>query len=157
MGLIAGGRRRRGLCLGMEAEGSGDGEGDRSFAADACDHTCQACDSAHCHGLDLLAYRSNEDVPALIKAVCAAVSKPVYVAGSIDTPERMGVVKEAGAAGFTIGTAALDTIAEELPKTMGCSGLGPAILDTVADELPSKMGCSELGPAILGTVADELP
>ena len=60
------------------------------------------------HGLDLLAYRSKEDVPALIKAVCAAVSKPVYVAGSIDTPEQIAVVKEAGAAGFTIGTAALD-------------------------------------------------
>ena len=60
------------------------------------------------HGLDLLAYRSGEDVPALIKAVCAAVSKPVYVAGSIDTPEQIAVVKEAGAAGFTIGTAALD-------------------------------------------------
>ena len=60
------------------------------------------------HGLDLLAYRSREDVPSLIKAVCAAVSKPVYVAGSIDTPERIAVVKEAGAAGFTIGTAALD-------------------------------------------------
>jgi mannose-6-phosphate isomerase-like protein (cupin superfamily) len=60
------------------------------------------------HGLDLLAYRSREDVPALIKAVCAAVSKPVYVAGSIDTPEQIAVVKQAGAAGFTIGTAALD-------------------------------------------------
>ena len=60
------------------------------------------------HGLDLLAYRSKEDVPALIKAVCGAVSKPVYVAGSIDTPEQIAVVKEAGAAGFTIGTAALD-------------------------------------------------
>ncbi|WP_189644413.1 cupin domain-containing protein [Mesorhizobium sp. M9A.F.Ca.ET.002.03.1.2] len=60
------------------------------------------------HGLDLLAYRSKEDVPVLIKAVCAAVSKPVYVAGSIDTPARIGVVKDAGAAGFTIGTAALD-------------------------------------------------
>ena len=60
------------------------------------------------HGLDLLAYRSKEGVPSLIKAVCAAVSKPVYVAGSIDTPERIGVVKEAGAAGFTVGTAALD-------------------------------------------------
>lgn len=60
------------------------------------------------HGLDLLAYRSKENVPALIKAVCAAVSKPVYVAGSIDTPEQIAVVKEAGAAGFTIGTAALD-------------------------------------------------
>ena len=60
------------------------------------------------HGLDLLAYRSKEDVPALMKAVCAAVSKPVYVAGSIAGPERIGVVKDAGAAGFTIGTAALD-------------------------------------------------
>ena len=60
------------------------------------------------HGLDLLAYRSKEDVPALIKAVCAAVSKPVYVAGSIDTPERIAILKDAGAAGFTIGTAALD-------------------------------------------------
>ena len=60
------------------------------------------------HGLDLLAYRSKVDVPALMKAVCAAVPKPVLVAGSIDTPERIGLVKEAGAAGFTIGTAALD-------------------------------------------------
>ncbi len=60
------------------------------------------------HGLDLLAYRSVENVPELMKAVCAAVSKPVYVAGSIDTPERIAVVKGAGAAGFTIGTAALD-------------------------------------------------
>lgn len=60
------------------------------------------------HGLDLLAYRSRENVPALIQAVCAAVSKPVYVAGSIDTPERITALKQAGAAGFTIGTAALD-------------------------------------------------
>jgi mannose-6-phosphate isomerase-like protein (cupin superfamily) len=60
------------------------------------------------HGLDLLAYRSQQDVPALMKAVCAAVSKPVYIAGSIDTPERIAIVKQAGAAGFTIGTAALD-------------------------------------------------
>ena len=60
------------------------------------------------HGLDLLAYRSAENVPALMKAVCAAVSKPVYIAGSIDTPRTDCVVQEAGAAGFTIGTAALD-------------------------------------------------
>ena len=60
------------------------------------------------HGLDLLAYRSAENVPELMKAVCAAVSKPVFMAGSIDTPERIAVVQNAGAAGFTIGTAALD-------------------------------------------------
>jgi len=61
------------------------------------------------HGIDLLAYRSAEnDVPELMKAVCAAVSKPVFMAGSIDTAERIAIVKHAGAAGFTIGTAALD-------------------------------------------------
>ena len=60
------------------------------------------------HGLDLLAYRSVENVPELMKAVCAAVSKPVFMAGSIDTRERIAIVQGAGAAGFTIGTAALD-------------------------------------------------
>jgi mannose-6-phosphate isomerase-like protein (cupin superfamily) len=60
------------------------------------------------HGLDLLAYRSVENVPELMKAVCAAVSKPVFMAGSIDTRERIEIVQGAGAAGFTIGTAALD-------------------------------------------------
>jgi mannose-6-phosphate isomerase-like protein (cupin superfamily) len=60
------------------------------------------------HGLDLLAYRSTENVPALMKAVCAAVSKPVFMAGSIDTRERIAIVQGAGAAGFTIGTAALE-------------------------------------------------
>lgn len=74
------------------------------------------------HGLDLLAYRSKQDVPALMKAVCAAVSKPVYIAGSIDTPERIAIVKQAGAAGFTIGTAALD-------------GKYPANSATVPDQL----------------------
>ncbi len=61
------------------------------------------------HGLDLLAYRSAlQDIPALISAVCEAAAKPVIVAGSIADPERITSVKEAGAAGFTIGTAALD-------------------------------------------------
>lgn len=60
------------------------------------------------HGLDLLAYRSGQDVPALMAAVCAAVDKPLIMAGSIDTPQRIAMVKQAGAAGFTIGTAALD-------------------------------------------------
>lgn len=61
------------------------------------------------HGLDLLAYRSTiDDVPALIAAVCEAAGKPVIVAGSIADRDRIAAVREAGAAGFTIGTAALD-------------------------------------------------
>ncbi|MGH6806285.1 MAG: 4-hydroxythreonine-4-phosphate dehydrogenase [Ensifer adhaerens] len=60
------------------------------------------------HGLDLLAYRSHTDVPALIKAVCTAVQKPVIVAGSIDRAARIQAAIDSGAAGFTVGTAALD-------------------------------------------------
>jgi hypothetical protein len=60
------------------------------------------------NGLDLLAYRSAEDAPRLMKAVCGATAKPVIIAGSIDSPERIAAVKAAGGAGFTIGTAALD-------------------------------------------------
>ncbi|WP_419913756.1 cupin domain-containing protein [Hoeflea sp.] len=60
-------------------------------------------------GLDLLAYRSpTADVPELIAAVCAAAGKPVIVAGSIASKERIAAVRSAGAAGFTIGTAALE-------------------------------------------------
>lgn len=44
----------------------------------------------------------------LIARVCAAVGKPVVVAGSIDRPERIQAVVRGRAAGFTIGTAALD-------------------------------------------------
>lgn len=58
------------------------------------------------HGLDLLAYRHAGDVPALMKSVCAATDKPVIVAGSIDRAERIEAVAAAGAAGFTVGTAA---------------------------------------------------
>jgi imidazole glycerol phosphate synthase subunit HisF len=60
-------------------------------------------------GLDLLAYRwTEENVAEMIDAVCSAVAVPVVVAGSIGTPERIHAVAEAGAAGYTIGTAALD-------------------------------------------------
>jgi len=59
-------------------------------------------------GLDLLAYRSAVDVPALMTAVCGATDKPVIIAGSIDQPAQIEAVRRAGAAGFTIGTSALD-------------------------------------------------
>ncbi|WP_120497092.1 cupin domain-containing protein [Kiloniella sp. EL199] len=61
-------------------------------------------------GLDLLAYRSREDVGKLMAAVCAVTDKPVIMAGSIDTKARIADVKSSGAGGFTIGTAALDGI-----------------------------------------------
>ncbi|MFI4975678.1 MAG: hypothetical protein ACHP84_14150 [Caulobacterales bacterium] len=61
------------------------------------------------HGLDLLAYRFDGDVPALMRRVCAAAEgKPVVMAGSIDRRERIEAAGAAGAAAFTVGTAALD-------------------------------------------------
>ncbi|MCV0423956.1 MAG: cupin domain-containing protein [Roseibium sp.] len=60
------------------------------------------------HGLDLLAYRSTENGTGLMAAVCVAVDKPVIIAGSIGSRDRIEIVRKSGAAGFTIGTAALD-------------------------------------------------
>ncbi|MGI3169737.1 hypothetical protein ACRARG_11320 [Pseudooceanicola sp. C21-150M6] len=59
-------------------------------------------------GLDLLAWRFDGDVPALIEQVVKAAAKPVIVAGSIESEARIAQAHAAGAAGFTIGTAALD-------------------------------------------------
>lgn len=59
-------------------------------------------------GLDLLAYRSRTDVETLIAEVCASARKPVLVAGSIERPEQIAAIRRSGAAGFTIGTAALE-------------------------------------------------
>lgn len=77
-----------------------------------------ACDGVD--GLDLLAYRFAGDVPELMRRVVAAVApKPVVMAGSIDGPERIRTVADAGAAGFTVGTAALDGVFPARSKALG--------------------------------------
>jgi len=60
------------------------------------------------HGLDLLAYRWNGDVPALVRAVVDAASGPVIAAGSVDSAERIQALTDAGAWAFTIGGAIFD-------------------------------------------------
>lgn len=60
------------------------------------------------HGLDLLAYRFAGDVPAMMRDVCRAAVKPVIMAGSVDREERVAALAGAGAAGFTVGTAAFE-------------------------------------------------
>jgi len=57
------------------------------------------------HGLDLLAYRFDGDAPLLAERVVKAVEVPVIVAGSIDTPGRVAAIRQAGAWGFTVGSA----------------------------------------------------
>ncbi len=56
-------------------------------------------------GIDLLAYRFSGDVAALLRGVVDAVGVPVIAAGSIDCPERIHTVCDAGVWGFTIGSA----------------------------------------------------
>lgn len=87
-------------------------------------------DLEHVHGLDLLAYRFDGDVPGLMRAVCAAVDSPVVMAGSIDRAERIADCARAGAAGFTVGTAALEGA---FPASgPGFAGQVRAILDLAA-------------------------
>lgn len=60
------------------------------------------------HGLDLLAYRWDGDVPALVRAVLDTVGVPVVAAGSVDSIERIRTLSDLGVWGFTIGAAAFD-------------------------------------------------
>ncbi len=59
-------------------------------------------------GINLLAYRYDGDVEALVRAVVAATDLPVICAGSVDSTERIRTLDDCGAWAFTIGTAALD-------------------------------------------------
>ncbi len=64
-------------------------------------------------GINLLAYRYDKDVDALVEAVVGATSLPVIAAGSVDSPARIQALAERGVWAFTIGTAALDGVLVE--------------------------------------------
>ena len=57
------------------------------------------------HGLDLLTYRYDGDAARLLKRVVEATHIPIVSAGSIASFERINEVWDAGAWGFTIGSA----------------------------------------------------
>lgn len=59
-------------------------------------------------GINLLAYRYDGDVDALVEAVVDAISLPVIAAGSVDSAQRIHALGDRGVWAFTIGTAALD-------------------------------------------------
>ena len=101
-------------------------------------------------GLDLLAWRHAGEPARLVAAVCAAVDKPVIVAGSIDRPERIAAVVRAGAAGFTVGTAALDgAFAAAEP---GLAGQIAAIRAAIAAALPPSQPSPSRGEGSGGAV-----
>jgi hypothetical protein len=74
------------------------------IAASATDLTARA----GVHGLDLLAYRFDGDVPALVRAVVDATEAPVVAAGSVDSLERIRLLCGSGVWAFTIGGAVFD-------------------------------------------------
>jgi hypothetical protein len=60
------------------------------------------------HGMDLLSYRYIGDAPLLLREVVKATTVPIVSAGSIESYRRMAEVWQAGAWGFTIGSALFD-------------------------------------------------
>jgi hypothetical protein len=61
------------------------------------------------HGFDLLSYRYTGDALRLLREVVRATRRvPVVSAGSIDSYDRIADVRDAGAWGFTIGSAFFD-------------------------------------------------
>lgn len=76
---------------------------------DEVENDCRRFAEVGCAGADLLAYRATEADPLdLVRAARRGMDGYLVVAGSIDSPERIRAVAEAGADGFTIGTAALE-------------------------------------------------
>ena len=67
-------------------------------------HACQL-EAYGAHGLDLLTYRFNGEASHLLKLVVDATKIPIVSAGSIASFERIREVWDAGAWGFTIGSA----------------------------------------------------
>lgn len=70
-------------------------------------HACEL-ESYGVHGLDLLTYRYNGEAFHLLKQVVQATKIPIVSAGSIATFDRITEVWDAGAWGFTIGSAFFD-------------------------------------------------
>lgn len=97
----------------------------REIAADA-----RHAEAAGVDGINLLAYRYDGDVDALVAAVQDAVAVPIICAGSIDSQARVEAMRRLGVWGFTIGTAVLDgAIGAELPL----KGRLSRVLDWVGD------------------------
>ncbi len=70
---------------------------------------CRRFEAMGCAGADLLAYRAIEADPLdLVRAARRATKGTLVVAGSVDSPERIHALAEAGADAFTIGSAAFD-------------------------------------------------
>ena len=69
------------------------------------DSAARLSDQKGVAGIDLLAYRYQEDAPGLIRQYMKQISIPTVIAGSIDSTARLDFMKEVEPWGFTIGSA----------------------------------------------------
>ena len=83
-------------------------------------------------GINLLAYRYNGDVPALVRVVSEKTSLPLICAGSVDSVARIEELASLGVWSFTVGTAALDgrfvpggDLAAQLEAILAAAGAAP--------------------------------
>jgi NAD(P)H-dependent flavin oxidoreductase YrpB (nitropropane dioxygenase family) len=81
----------------------------RGSIAEIAEDACRA-EALGVDGINLLAYRYDGDVDALVEAVLEATDLPVIAAGSVDSPARIQALESRGVWAFTIGTAALDGV-----------------------------------------------
>lgn len=89
----------------------------RGSIARICDDARRA-EAAGVDGINLLAYRYDGDVHALVESVVAATPLPVICAGSIERVEQIRALSELGVWGFTVGTAILDHRIVEVRSTI---------------------------------------
>ncbi|MBU6448646.1 MAG: hypothetical protein KGQ26_03380 [Rhodospirillales bacterium] len=73
---------------------------------------CAAFVALGCAGADLLAYRATQAEPlSLVRAARRGLKcKTLICAGGVDSPARIAALREAGADGFTVGTAAFEGV-----------------------------------------------
>ena len=83
-------------------------------------------------GINLLAYRYDGDVPALMRVVSEKTSLPLICAGSVDSVARIEELASLGVWSFTVGTAALDgrfvpggDLAAQLEAILAAAGAAP--------------------------------
>ena len=70
---------------------------------------CRQFAGLGCPGVDLLAYRAVEADPLdLVRAARSTMDGYVICAGSVNSPERIRALADAGADAFTIGSAVFD-------------------------------------------------
>jgi hypothetical protein len=89
-------------------------------------------------GLDLLAYRYDGDVEALVRGVIAATSVPVIAAGSISTVDQIRRLAALGVWGFTVGTAIFER--RFAPDDSSLQAQVKVVLDVGAGDQPLVSG-----------------